>query len=159
MKKFNNRPNKYISGENGSGWVCRATVTVTMIIFEDYVLCLNRGKDVTETGFWCMPCGYLDYNETIKEGAYREVYEETGIDFRELYTIVETERVDEPGTGIKQSIFYHHLLNTSKKHEHNILIVDPGEVTDIKWIHKDDIKDYEFTFGHELRIGDYFQLN
>ncbi len=159
MAKFNNRHNRYVKGKNGSGWISRSTVNVAMVIFEDYVLCVKRGESVTETGYWCMPCGYLDYNETIKEGAYREICEETSIDFRKLVDITFTELNDEPGTGNKQNIHYHWLLKSAEKYPYNILMVDPKEVTDIKWIHKDDIKDYEFTFGHEFRIADYFSSN
>jgi 8-oxo-dGTP pyrophosphatase MutT (NUDIX family) len=159
LKKFNNRHNRYLKGKDGGGWVSRSNVTVTMIIFNDYVLCVKRGESVSETGKWCMPCGYLDYNETLEEGAFREIYEETSLYLLGKVPIKLTEINDIPGTGRKQNIHFHYLIISPEMYQVNPLMVDPGEVTDIKWIHKRDIKDYDFAFGHDVRIGYYFDNN
>ncbi len=44
------------------------------------VLLVQRGPDVTRSGAWCIPCGYLDYGEAAQEGARRELLEETGLE-------------------------------------------------------------------------------
>jgi 8-oxo-dGTP pyrophosphatase MutT (NUDIX family) len=65
-------------------WVAR-NVAVACFVFapingEWCVLANQRGKGTPDfQGLWNCPCGYLDYNETTKEAAKREVYEETGI--------------------------------------------------------------------------------
>ena len=65
-------------------WVAR-NVAVVCFVFapingEWCVLANQRGKGTPDfQGLWNAPCGYLDYNETTKEAAKREVYEETGI--------------------------------------------------------------------------------
>jgi 8-oxo-dGTP diphosphatase len=33
----------------------------------------------TEAGSWCIPCGYLEYNEDVRAAAEREMAEETGL--------------------------------------------------------------------------------
>jgi ADP-ribose pyrophosphatase YjhB (NUDIX family) len=40
-------------------------------------------------GFWNLPCGFLELNETVEEGALREVQEETGVDIEleHLHTV------------------------------------------------------------------------
>lgn len=30
-------------------------------------------------GSWCIPCGYVEYEEDIREAAWREIHEETGL--------------------------------------------------------------------------------
>ena len=46
------------------------------------VLLVKRGAGATKPGLWCVPCGYVDYGEEIREAAAREVREETGLDVR-----------------------------------------------------------------------------
>ncbi len=33
----------------------------------------------TGTGTWCLPCGYVEFDEDIREGLVREAFEETGL--------------------------------------------------------------------------------
>ena len=45
-----------------------------------YVLLGKRGDNVPDyKGFWGLPCGYLDWNESLYEAMEREVWEETGL--------------------------------------------------------------------------------
>lgn len=44
------------------------------------VLLVRRGPGVTRAGAWCIPCGYLEYGEEAREGAARELREETGLE-------------------------------------------------------------------------------
>lgn len=41
---------------------------------------LGRRKNGAYAGMWCIPCGYLEYHEDIREGLRREFREETGLD-------------------------------------------------------------------------------
>lgn len=40
-------------------------------------------------GFWNLPCGFLENEETVEQGAKREVYEETGatVELGNLHTV------------------------------------------------------------------------
>lgn len=52
------------------------------VVLEDdagRVLLVQRGEGATRAGMWCIPCGYVDYGEEVKEAAAREVREETGL--------------------------------------------------------------------------------
>ena len=83
---MNNHP--LINPETGeTEWVARnmATLVIIFAINKDnqiHVLANKRGPNTPDPEFrgcWCMPCGYLDYNETLKEAAARETFEETGL--------------------------------------------------------------------------------
>ena len=43
------------------------------------ILLVKRGPTATRSGLWCVPCGYVDYGEEVREAAVREVLEETGL--------------------------------------------------------------------------------
>ena len=43
------------------------------------ILLGKRGKNSIYPFKWCLPCGYIEYNETYVEAAIRETKEETGI--------------------------------------------------------------------------------
>jgi len=41
---------------------------------------LGRRKNGVYAGKWCIPCGYVEYHEDIRDGLRREFMEETGLD-------------------------------------------------------------------------------
>jgi len=78
-----NRPNKGYQTEDGVIWHSRSvavTGIVLVIVKEDvYVLLTKRAETMEDLpGRWCLPCGYLDWDETIEDATIREVREETG---------------------------------------------------------------------------------
>lgn len=65
------------------GWIHfrNPAVGVAGVVVEDErILLVRRGPTATRSGFWCIPCGYLDYGEDVRAGAAREVEEETGLE-------------------------------------------------------------------------------
>lgn len=81
------RPNKCIKDENGNEyWISRSSVVIPVVFKLDentgdvYALLEQRGNAVTHPGEWCCPCGYLDWDETLKQACQREVKEETGLE-------------------------------------------------------------------------------
>lgn len=56
-------------------------VGVAVILVEEQrVLLGRRAKTSTYPGFWCIPCGYVEYDEDVRQAAKREIREETGIE-------------------------------------------------------------------------------
>lgn len=56
-------------------------IGVAVVIYDEIkhsVLLCKRNKDVFQGGLWCLPCGYMEYNESYIDAAIREVREETG---------------------------------------------------------------------------------
>ncbi len=43
------------------------------------VLLVKRGPSSTMPGRWCIPAGYVDYGEDVRQAARRELEEETGL--------------------------------------------------------------------------------
>lgn len=51
-----------------------------IILNEDgKILLVRRSQNITYAGFWCIPCGYLEYDEDVRAGIIREVKEETNL--------------------------------------------------------------------------------
>ena len=158
---MNNHP--LINPETGEvEWVARNIAALVMVTGydkkgESYVLANKRGPNTPDPEFrgcWCMPCGYLDYNETIREAAAREVFEETGIKIIPKNLILFYIN-DIPEEDKRQNVTfrYHYIVKdyiediklTSKNSEEK-------EVSDIKWIPMKEVKDYKWAFNHDKII-------
>ncbi len=63
-------------------------VTGAIPLWDGKVMLAKRNINPRK-GFWNLPCGFLELNETVEEGAIREVKEETGVDIelRYLHTV------------------------------------------------------------------------
>jgi len=65
---------KYIMYEN-------PIVGVAAIVMQDGKILLGRrGANSTYPGLWCIPCGYVEYDEDVYDAIKREFKEETGLD-------------------------------------------------------------------------------
>lgn len=93
-KQFNNKENEKftVTDSEGNEKVIYHNRAVTMDIVQFlikpesefkidlYVLVAERGPESHDyKGLLNVPCGHLDWDETIEEGAVRELYEETGL--------------------------------------------------------------------------------
>jgi NADH pyrophosphatase NudC (nudix superfamily) len=54
-------------------------ISVLIVNKNNEVLLGKRHKDSIYPEKWCLPCGYMEYDESYEEAAIREVKEETGI--------------------------------------------------------------------------------
>ena len=129
MKKFNNRPNKqYQSIEDGkvrydsrSIAVCGIIILCGETIDSGFsVLVHKRGpKCPDERGKISFNCGYLDWDETLKDAIKREIYEEIGLDLDSMPdTAISLIGVDDSIEGenaIKQNITLRFTIIVSKK--------------------------------------------
>ncbi len=57
-------------------------VGVAVILQRDdrKILLGRRAKHSTYSGLWCIPCGYVEYDEDVRDAARREFWEETGLE-------------------------------------------------------------------------------
>jgi ADP-ribose pyrophosphatase YjhB (NUDIX family) len=62
----------------GCGWIHyrNPTAGVAVIILRDEEILLGERRG----GGWCIPCGHVEWDETIEEAAHREMLEETGLE-------------------------------------------------------------------------------
>jgi 8-oxo-dGTP diphosphatase len=75
--QFQNKPNQAV-------FISRSVAVLVVPIYKYEGLYLvplgKRSNKVSDAGKWCLPCGYLDWNESAYEAAIREAWEELGLD-------------------------------------------------------------------------------
>ena len=133
------RENRMIKGENGEElWISRSVVVACVVarITDEHkieVLVEKRGPEVSATGRWCFPCGYLDYDENLTEAVIREVYEETG------YTLKKDDidfiDINSKPDGKKQNVVIRHIaFIDNTKTQMSDFKLDTKEVTELRWV-------------------------
>lgn len=153
-----------VISEGKEYWISRSVAVVIKLTALDelgnkYVLAIQRGKGTPDpefVGSWCLPCGYLDYNETIKEAARRELFEETGLWFSEnAFSLIGIN--DKPHADKRQNITFRFIVDSQIPIERlNQIITDihseKDEVSDIKFISLKEVNDYKWAFNHDKLI-------
>lgn len=148
-------------------WISRSVAVVALVFGYDedereYILAVQRGTGTPDPEFvgkWCLPCGYLDYDETLEEALQREVFEETGVllatDFIELLEIN-----SDPKSDKRQNITVRFQAIAKEENIANISITtensEQDEVSDIKWIPFSEVDNYEWAFNHKELIKQYW---
>lgn len=142
-------------------WVSRSVCVLTIVIALDehkipYTLVVQRGEgtpDPEYVGKYCLPCGYVDFDETVRQAAARELKEETGLTFPisdfTLYGIN-----DDPTSDKRQNITFRYTVNAHTPIENlELLLTDKNsekdEVSSIRFIKMSDINLYEWAFNHD----------
>lgn len=151
--------NKQGYDENGkpSQWFSRSVAVATAVLLNDngqwYVLANERGGGTPDyQGYWNLPCGYLDYNETAEEAAAREVFEETGIRCQNIKCIGHS---SSPNENRQNVVFYFvsFLNGGMESHKFSKENMEDGEVGGIKWVPLSEAGDVKWAFDHDDLIG------
>lgn len=100
-------------------------VVVGGVIEKDGKFLLVQEAQETCGGKWNIPAGHLDPNETIFDGAKREIKEETGCNV-ELTGILQIGNKVLKDNVVVSVIFQAKLLD-------NNITYDPNEILDVKW--------------------------
>ncbi len=142
--------------EDKEYWISRS-MAVAVFVFDPITrsfLAVKRGEGCPDNvGKWCCPCGYLDYDETLQDAAYRELHEETGLE-KEDVSQLRINHIDDNINSNRQNVtviydcvYYHLKINplTTKYSE-------PNEIGEIKWIPAPDIDKYQWAFDHDKII-------
>jgi len=164
--EFKNRRNECVTTTDGREiWVSRSVAVVVCIVLvcdaQPYILVNQRGPGVPDCqGYWNLPCGYLDYNETTSEAAVREVWEECGVNSLALLQGADCEFFTQPWdissapTDNRQNVTIHHGL-----HAHVLQLPplsnannEPNETADIRWLPLTQADTLQFAFHHRERI-------
>lgn len=172
---FNNKQNKCHKIDGIEVWESRSIAVVGMVLMlhegEKYVLLGKRGSALpNEVGKWCMPCGYLDWNESCEEAVVREIWEETGLNIYKAmneYSVLYDHmhfpwRIhSEPNTKLQNvSMHYAIYLDTKVNIYRDVAILPEvtnvncveGEVAEVRWVKVSDLFEYEFAFNHDSII-------
>ena len=97
---------------------------------------------------WNIPAGHLDFNESIEQGAIREVKEETGCDVELNGILYIANRVLEDDLFI-MIIFSTKLVNETIKY-------DTNEILDVQWFSYEEIMN---QMDDKLRGLDYIKTS
>ena len=78
--------NRLVCGKCGRIHYENPIVGVAAIILnkENKILLVKRSPNITFPNLWCIPCGYLEYDEDVRAGLIREVEEETNLVIKPL---------------------------------------------------------------------------
>ncbi len=147
---------KYPTGKIGKGKFCdtcakfnsRQVCSHAMLIREGKILMIKRAKDPMN-GYWAIPAGYLDWDETAEECAVRELGEEAGLVGKnpKLFGVYSDPERDEDG---RQNLGVVYLVEMEGETE----LSTPDEVEEVKWFGLDELPE-KIAFDHRRMIEDY----
>lgn len=107
-------------------------------------------------GLWCVPGGFIDFDEDAIDCAIRETFEETGIDVSIFKNDIKLISLDSEPNKTRQSMCAYHLLVINKEQTKNwkfsIKNSEPNEVDEIKWISISEIDDYNWLSNQKKYI-------
>ena len=115
-------------------------VIVGGVIEKEGKVLLVQEKQEKCYGKWNLPAGHLDPNESIMQGAIREIKEETGCDVELTGVASIANRILENDIMVT-IVFSTKLINETIK-------IDPTEILDVKWWNIEDILN---NMDNELR--------
>lgn len=115
-------------------------VIVGGVIEKEGKVLLVQEKQEKCYGKWNLPAGHLDQNESIMQGAIREIKEETGCDVELTGVASIANRILENDIMVT-IVFSTKLVNETIK-------IDPTEILDVKWWNIEDILN---NMDNELR--------
>lgn len=147
-------------------WYSRSVAVSHFVFAKDKddnwcVLANKRGLGTPDyCGFWNVPCGYLDFNETAEEAAQRETYEETGIFVKK--EDIHLFHVNSSPTSNRQNVVFSFSSFVNEPCDSFKLTADgseENEVAELKWIPIADIDKYKWAFDHDVRIAELIKDN
>lgn len=159
---------KNFSIKNSDGeiyWISRSVAVSSFILckFPEgwKVLANKRGKGAADfQGYWNCPCGYLDFDETTKEAAIREVFEETGVKVPK-HRLTFWKFIDSPSQNRQNVTFRYYAILDNQPSYISVSMGDRGgevdEVEMVGWISVEDLDKYEWAFGHKEIIRDLIE--
>ena len=104
------------------------SVVIMLVTFGEYCL-LGRGPHFKEGRYSCL-AGYVESGETLEDAAKREVFEEVGIEGFDVEYIA-SQPWPFPSTL---------MIGMKMKAKSQELKLDPNEIEDAMWVHKDEIR-------------------
>lgn len=123
---------------------------VSACIFKDKRVLLAERTKPPFDGVWSLPGGHVEFGETLKAAATRELMEETGVE-AELTTPFDWVEIIRPGVA-------HYVLAVFAGHWRAGVAVASGDARAVTWAAPDDIGMLALTPGTEKIIAKAFRL-
>jgi ADP-ribose pyrophosphatase YjhB (NUDIX family) len=117
-------------------------VGVLVTDVQDRVCLIRRGEEPRK-GYWGLPAGFMEGDETAENAATRECLEETGLEVAldELYQVYSYEHSDRATSGVL-ILYRAHILGGTPR--------PGGDTTDVKFFGRDEIPFEELAFSTHI---------
>lgn len=152
-------------------WISRSIACVVGVFAKDKhgydsVLVVKRGTgtpDPEYVGAYCMPCGYLDFDETCVQAAQRELIEETGLNFPVSdFKLISIN--DDPNSDKRQNVTFRYTVNTPLSVDELLLLTttknsEKNEISAIRFIRMCDINLYDWAFNHKELVKKLYYMS
>lgn len=134
----------------------RIIVCCTVCCGEKVLMC--RRSQEPAAGQWTVPSGFLEFGETLEEGAARETFEETGVivdpNSLELHSVINIRAVDQVAIGFRIEFAFEPPLRAGAEClEVAFLSEREMPVDQMAW--RASMGDAPDRFFKELRIGEH----
>lgn len=162
--KFNNRENPCHTINGKMIWESRS-VAVVAVVFgkfkgDTYVLMEKRSSRMDQPGKWCLPCGYLDWDENGWQAVTREIYEETSLFLPECDKYLVNRNKRQPffvNTEVSENrqnvaLSYGMVFNFKDGLPLKVLSYTNLEIDEIRWVKLNDVNGLNVAFDHDKRI-------
>jgi 8-oxo-dGTP pyrophosphatase MutT (NUDIX family) len=179
--KFKNRQNTcHNISEGKTVWEHRSSAVVTHVVIQKqmsededdiqyFYLIGKRGNGVDNSGLLNIPCGHIDWDETLEEAAKREIWEECDFDVDAFTDKIGLSFLKQPWfvnsqpTENRQNIALHtgilFVLNQNENFPTLSLVnMEKNECMDATWMNIDDIENSDaslWAFNHNIMCTNY----
>jgi 8-oxo-dGTP pyrophosphatase MutT (NUDIX family) len=128
------------------------------------ILITKRGSGCEfGAGLWCIPGGFIDFDEDAKDCVIRETFEETGIDISAYKNVIDIKLLDSTPNKTRQSMCLYHMLfieaDETKDWKFSTEHAEPNEVSKIKWIKIKDIDKYNWLSNQHKYLSDILYMH
>lgn len=124
----------------------RNVVGHAVAVRDGKLLMIKRGIEPM-VGWWALPAGYLNWDESVEECALRELREEAGVDgkIKEMLGVYGDPKRDRDGRQNVAVVYVVEPLSEAKVGE---------EVQEVRWFELDNLPE-KIAFDHRKMIEDY----
>lgn len=168
--RFSNRPNRPIRQDSGEViWHSRSVAVVAHLLVKvggaAHVLLGQRGPLCPDyVGYWTLPCGYLDWDESAPDAVRREVWEETGFDVSGVVAAAGGLQqpwhvFSDPRHDARQNVVLHYgvVFEAAELPQLTTAHAEPGECVAVRWWRVSEALEAELAFGHQHDLRRYLQ--
>ncbi len=105
------------------------------------ILMMRRFNTGYKDGFYSLPAGHLDGNETLKDALIRETKEETGLlieasDLKLVHVMHESSDITEPADNERIDFYFE-----VSKYKGEPSIIEPHKCDDMRWFNINELPD------------------
>jgi len=138
--------------ENGNKASLRHVVIDAIVIKDNKILLVKRAPQLLEGNRWAIVGGFVERDETLKQTAEREIFEETGYRVKDITLLTIRDNPDRPHED-RQNISFVYFCEAMEKEGKA-----DWESTEVKWFSFDELpKEEEIAFDHYKNIELYLK--